>query len=319
MTDNPEISIIVPVYKVEKYLSGCLDSILAQTFTELEVILVDDGSPDSCPALCDAAAEKDSRIRVIHKPNGGVSSARNAGLDAARGRWIGFVDPDDSIDKTYYEKLYAAAKRSGAELAVGDIRYFDADGSLSGYQERSLRTEVLPREEAIHRMRLTPLIHVTTRLHRRELFDTVRFPVGKNYEDAFTTPLILEQVTAVACVGEPLYHYRFNPVGIVRARTALKNLNEVYANNALLECALDHGKMDTAYLQYVILKGLARRIRRRLPSELKNDVQVLQMEECVKEAGKKIKQSGAFTVRNFAEAMLRQVNAPLYNRVKYKL
>ena len=103
---NLEISVIVPVYKVEKYLNECIDSILAQTFTDFEVILVDDGSPDGCPALCDAAAEKDSRVRVIHKANGGVSTARNAGLAAARGNWVGFVDSDDVIDKTYLEKLY---------------------------------------------------------------------------------------------------------------------------------------------------------------------------------------------------------------------
>ena len=106
---RPEISIIVPVYKVERYLNECIDSILAQTFTDFELILVDDGSPDGCPALCDAAAAKDSRIRVIHKPNGGVSSARNAGLDTVRGNWIGFVDSDDSIDPSYYEKLHQAA------------------------------------------------------------------------------------------------------------------------------------------------------------------------------------------------------------------
>ena len=100
---NPEISVIVPVYKVEKYQYECIDSILALTFTDFEVILVDDGSPDGCPALCDAAAEKDSRVRVIHKPNGGVSTARNAGLAAARGNWVGFVDSDDVIDKTYLE------------------------------------------------------------------------------------------------------------------------------------------------------------------------------------------------------------------------
>ena len=99
--NRPEISVIVPVYRVEKYLNDCIDSILAQTFTDFELILVDDGSPDSCPALCDAAAERDNRVRVIHKQNGGVSTARNAGLDAAQGNWIGFVDSDDMIDPTF--------------------------------------------------------------------------------------------------------------------------------------------------------------------------------------------------------------------------
>ena len=113
---SPEISIIVPVYKVEKYLNECIDSILAQTFTDFELILVDDGSPDNCPALCDAAAEKDSRVRVIHKINGGVSTARNAGLAAAQGNWIGFVDPDDFVDKTSTKKCCGQQSRQVLNL-----------------------------------------------------------------------------------------------------------------------------------------------------------------------------------------------------------
>ena len=313
------VSVIVPVYKVEKYLDKCVESIVEQTYKNLEIILVDDGSPDNCPSMCDDWAARDSRIKVIHKENGGVSSARNSALDAAAGDYICFVDSDDSIDPSYYEKLHQAAVQSGAEIAIGDILYFEADGSLSGYQEKALRTEVISGDEAIHRMRLTPFIHLTTRLHRRELFDTLRFPVGKNYEDAFTTPLILEQVTKVACVGEPLYHYKFNPVGIVRTKFDFKNLNEVYANYALLECALRHGKKDTAYLQYIIMKNFARKIRRQLPPEKRNDAQVQQMEACLKKAEAEVKQAGAFTVQNWLEAELRAVNAPLYNRCKYKI
>ena len=98
---QPEISVIVPVYKVERFLPACIDSLLAQTFADFELILVDDGSTDNCPALCDAAAEKDNRVRVLHKANGGVSTARNAGLDMARGKWIAFVDSDDSVQPDY--------------------------------------------------------------------------------------------------------------------------------------------------------------------------------------------------------------------------
>ena len=183
---NPEISVIVPVYKVEKYLNECIDSILAQTFTDFEVILVDDGSPDNCPAMCDAAAERDERVRVIHKANGGVSTARNAGLAAARGNWVGFVDSDDVIDKTYLEKLYCAGKQSGAEIVACNLLFMREDGSPCRYQEQPLCTEILSQDEAIHRMRLTPLIQATTRLHRRDILEGVVFPVGKNYEDAFT-------------------------------------------------------------------------------------------------------------------------------------
>lgn len=119
---QPEISIIVPVYKTERFLSACISSILAQTFTDFELILVDDGSPDSCPALCDAAAAKDSRIRVIHQKNRGLSGARNAGLDAAEGEWIAFVDSDDIITPDFCAKLYHAAQEAGAQMAVCNYR-----------------------------------------------------------------------------------------------------------------------------------------------------------------------------------------------------
>ena len=112
----PEISIIVPVYKVEKYLDTCVRSILAQTFTDFELILVDDGSPDQCGALCDAYAVEDSRIVVIHKENGGLSSARNAGIEAARGTYIGFVDSDDYIAPDMYSFLYENMKKARAEI-----------------------------------------------------------------------------------------------------------------------------------------------------------------------------------------------------------
>lgn len=116
-----EISIIVPVYKVEPYLRKCVDSILAQTFTDFEVILVDDGSPDNSGKICDEYASKDSRVRVIHKKNGGLSSARNAGIDVARGKYLGFVDSDDYIEKDMYELLYDNIVKEQADLSICGI------------------------------------------------------------------------------------------------------------------------------------------------------------------------------------------------------
>ena len=314
---QPEISIIVPVYKVEKYLNACIDSLLAQTFADFEVILVDDGSPDTCPALCDAAAAKDSRIRVIHKPNGGVSTARNAGLAAARGSWIGFVDPDDAVDSTYYEKMLHAAQQAGAELAVCNVLYLEADGTKSGYQEQPLRDEVLTREEAIQRMRLTPFDHVTTRLHRRELFEGVRFPEGKNYEDAFTTPVILERVTAVACVEEKIYHYRLNPEGIMRSKASLKNFDEIDANYAMLRCELKHGQKDAAFLQYALMKHMLRTTQSRLPQQDRNGPRAQQAQACLRRARAEIKASGAYTLRNMLETALCFAAPQRYYAYKY--
>ena len=118
------ISIIIPVYKTEPYLRKCVDSVLAQTYTNLEVILVDDGSPDDCGKICDEYAAKDSRVKVIHKENGGLSSARNCGLDVATGKYIGFVDSDDWIDPDMYETLLGLLLRYDADIAEGSYRFF---------------------------------------------------------------------------------------------------------------------------------------------------------------------------------------------------
>lgn len=127
----PELSIIVPVYKVEKYLPRCIDSILAQTFGDFELILIDDGSPDGCGRICDEYAQKDKRIVVIHQKNMGVSAARNAGLDIARGRYIGFVDSDDWIEPQMYEVMVDAIRENGADMAVCGVRYADEDGKFT--------------------------------------------------------------------------------------------------------------------------------------------------------------------------------------------
>ena len=118
MNSQPKISVIVPVYKVENFLDRCVESIVGQTYENLEIILVDDGSPDNCPAMCDGWAEKDSRIRVIHKENGGVSSARNAALDIATGDYIGFVDSDDWIEPEMYSSLIQQISESGKHIAL---------------------------------------------------------------------------------------------------------------------------------------------------------------------------------------------------------
>ena len=125
----PEISIIVPVYKVEKYLRHCVDSILAQTFTDFELLLIDDGSPDNSGAICDEYAEKDNRVRVFHKENGGVSSARNLGLDNARGTYIMFCDSDDYVADNWAEKLYEFMNYNEANLSICGYNFVMTDAS----------------------------------------------------------------------------------------------------------------------------------------------------------------------------------------------
>ena len=314
---SPEISIIVPIYKVEKYLNECIDSILAQTFTDFELILVDDGSPDNCPALCDAAAKRDSRVRVIHKTNGGVSTARNAGLDAAQGNWIGFVDPDDTIDRMFYEKMLCAAKQTGAEMAVCNILRMKENKALDSYQEHCLKDEVLSREEIVHRIQLLPFRLVMTRLCRREVFEGVRFPDGKNYEDAFTTPDVLEHVTKAACVAEPLYQYRLRPESIMRAAVTLKNMEEIHANYVLFQYTMKYRKYDEACLQYTVTKRIFRSLKKNLSPKDRENEQVQQAAACVAKAKEELSRAGGFTLRNRLETALCILNPRWFFVYKY--
>lgn len=192
---QPEISIIVPVYKTERFLSACISSILAQTFTDFELILVDDGSPDSCPALCDAAAAKDSRIRVIHQKNRGLSGARNAGLDAAEGEWIAFVDSDDTITPDFCAKLYHAAQEAGAQMAV--CNYRQVDEALTPIREQYLhvRREVLTPEQALEHSTLLPYMVVWNKLYQRSIFAQLRFAEGKLNEDTLLIAYAYEKRT----------------------------------------------------------------------------------------------------------------------------
>ena len=314
---SPEISIIVPVYKVEKYLNECIDSILAQTFTDFELILVDDGSPDNCPALCDAAAEKDSRIRVIHQQNKGLSGARNAGIEIARGNWLSFIDSDDSIDRTFCEKLYHAVKKYGTKMAVSNILYLEADGSVSVYKDLPLRDEVLTREEYAHRIRSTPLVHATTKLYSRDIFETFRFPVGKLYEDACILPDLLEKITETVCVAEPLYHYRINPASIMHRKVTLKNLEEVHANYALFQYTMKYRKYDEACLQYTVTKRIFRKLKRKLSQEERKSEQVQQAAACVAKAKDELSRAGGFTLRNQLETALCILNPKWFFAYKY--
>ena len=315
---SPEISIIVPVYKVEKYLNECIDSILAQTFTDFELILVDDGSPDNCPALCDAAAEKDSRVRVIHQQNKGLSGARNAGIDIARGNWLGFVDSDDMIDPTFCEKMLHAAVQAGVEMSACNILRLEEDKTLNSYQERCLKNEVLPREEIVHRIQLLPFRMVMTRLCRREVFEGVRFPEGKNYEDAFTTPDVLEHVTKVACVAEPLYQYRLRPGSIMRAAVTLKNMEEIHANYVLFQYTMKYQKYDEACLQYTVTKRIFQSLKKSLPPKDRENEQVQQAAACVAKAKDELSRAGGFTLRNRLETALCILNPRWFFVYKYR-
>ncbi|MDE6865123.1 MAG: glycosyltransferase [Alistipes sp.] len=211
---QPKISIIVPVYKVERYLPQCLDSILGQTFDDWECILVDDGSPDGCPQLCDEYAARDPRFRVIHRENGGLSAARNSGLRVARGEYIGFVDSDDWVAPQMFERLYRLITEHGTDMAqVGYLKEYIGHPSPKRLVEK---IEVVDRKEIVRRIVCGNSIpnSVWNKLFRREVINS-EFPEGKVFEDATALNRWVRDIQSAVLAPDILYHYRMRKGSIL--------------------------------------------------------------------------------------------------------
>lgn len=212
--DKPTISVIVPVYKAEEYLPRCLNSILRQTWSDLQVILVDDGSVDGSGAICDDYAAKDSRVQVIHQPNGGVSKARNAGLDAATGDWIGWVDSDDWIDPDMFRCLLETALSAQADVCVcGRYEEMPKRTGFFGWQQPALLDQRAAVKALLEAQVLDDALY--DKLWKRELFEGIRFPEGKTYEDLATVYRLFCKAERVFCLSDPKYHYRHRPGSIM--------------------------------------------------------------------------------------------------------
>lgn len=225
------ISIVVPVYKVEAYLHRCVDSILAQSFTDFELILVDDGSPDNCGKICDEYAEKDKRIRVVHQKNGGLSAARNAGIDIAQGEWISFIDSDDWIHPDYLRVLYEAATEQGTDISAGSYETVNDDTKVSNDGIDPEITETTPEEFWVENR--TNATVAWGKLYKRRFFDEVRYPVGKYHEDEYVTYKLLFGCEKIAVVHAPIYRYFYNSNSISRMSyiKRLPDILEVFAQH----------------------------------------------------------------------------------------
>ncbi len=208
---DPLISVIVPVYNVERYLHRCLDSIISQTYRNLEIILVDDGSTDKSPKICDEYCAKDGRIKVIHKENSGAASARNAGLDIAKGDYIAFVDGDDFIDVSMYQQLCDSIQSNGTDMSVCAIKVIDdKDRDITNFDDIKLSgLNVISGVEALGQLckGTGTWISPCNKLYKKTLFDDIRFPVGNLHEDWFLLPHILRKCNTISCLNEFLYMY----------------------------------------------------------------------------------------------------------------
>ncbi len=243
------ISVIVPIYKVEKYLRACVDSILSQSYQELEIILVDDGSPDCCGDICDTYQKQDCRVRVIHKDNGGLSDARNAGLKMATGEWIIFVDGDDVLHPEFVEMLFILARDSEADISVCGRQKFTDDFApkweymLSQGEVRCLFA-ILDMQEALsHLLYQTPPMETSApgKLYKRRLFDGILFPEGLYYEDLATIYRIIMKSRKIATIQNPLYGYRMRQTSIMHEKASPKMLSCIPVSRKLYE------EVSTAY------------------------------------------------------------------------
>lgn len=245
------LSVIIPVYNVETFVAQCVESVIAQTYDNLEIILVDDGSTDRSGVICDEFAARDRRIRVIHKVNGGLSDARNAGIEVAAGQYLGFVDSDDWIEPNMYELLYNACAGNEADLSVC--------GLFRDYKDRAIscpnKKAVLSSSEAMRALIEGEDLHdhAWSKLYRRSLFDGVRYPVRQLYEDVRTTYKLVSKANKVVMIPECLYHYRQRKGSIVRKNN---NINTFQLENAFEEMISDSSGDFSRYQEAIDFRRL---------------------------------------------------------------
>lgn len=235
----PSISVIVPVYKVERFLSRCIDSILAQTYEDFELILVDDGSPDNCGKVCDAYARKDRRIHVIHQHNGGLSAARNTGIDwvfaESRSKWITFVDSDDWVHPDFLNVLYNTAKETACKISA--CGFFNTTGMDFADAGNVAITCISVDDyycESFHQG-ATPA--ACGKLYHKSIFKELRYPIGKLHEDEFTTYLALYNVGKIGVTAAQLYAYYQNPNGIMQSEWSPRRMDVLEAFEQQIEFA----------------------------------------------------------------------------------
>ena len=226
---DPLISVIVPGYKVEDYLNRCVESIINQSYHNLEIILVDDGSPDLCGKMCDDFSKKDERVVVVHKENGGLSDARNAGLDIAKGKYVGFIDSDDYIEKDMFEMLYSLIAKYDADISTCGIYDCFADKIVTNTSVDFF--EIVDNKGAMYRVLESKYIsvHATNKLYKKQLFDKVRYRKGKTTEDGFIIIDLLMNINRMVITNKPKYYYFHREGSITSSKPSERTFDVIEA------------------------------------------------------------------------------------------
>ena len=253
----PQISVIVPVYKAEKYIESCVSSILAQSYRDFELILVEDGSPDRSGEICDVLAKTDDRITVIHKENGGAATARNAGLDVAKGEYIAFIDGDDMVHPQYLKYLFSLLDRTDADFAMCHYDFFTEEGVWFDGEPDENYT-LLNGKDLLNNFRehcrKVSLISLCMKLYKKKIFDGLRIPEGYIEEDSMMLPLILERADRIARSENKLYHWRITPGSVTRSGFTEKSFAYIEVSRFQAEFFSQRGSDQADYFQRQFLQ-----------------------------------------------------------------
>lgn len=257
MNENkPLVSVIVPIYKVEPYLERCIHSIISQTYQNLEIILVDDGSPDKCGEICESFAQSDSRIKVYHKENGGLSDARNFGVEHASGEYIAFIDSDDYIAPNYIDYLFTLLKKYNADISACCMTKTNEDTADYRANDKIPNEQLLTGKEACMELfGALYLVLVTAwgKLYRSDIVKKYPFPIGKICEDEATTCKYYYEANRVAVGNKCLYAYYQNPEGIMNTNGNILNSDKIWSFEHRAKFFEEHNEKKLAQIAWNIL------------------------------------------------------------------
>ena len=239
----PLISVIVPVYKVEKYIHKCVDSILAQTISDFELLLVDDGSPDNCGKICDEYAKKDSRVIVIHKENGGLSDARNVAINLAKGEYLTFIDSDDYVAENHLETMYSALIKTESDIALANITSFNDEGYDESLYKPTTEIKTLINKDIFTTINRP---NACAKLYKKTIYSDIRFPVGRLYEDVFIWHELLAKANRVVLTGTNTYYYLLRTNSIMHQKYKLQSTDIIDALELRLNKLEELGLQDLA-------------------------------------------------------------------------
>lgn len=223
------VSVVLPIYNVENYLNRCIESVVKQTYKNIEIILVDDGSPDNCPQICEEWAKKDRRIRVIHKKNGGLSDARNAGIEIACGQYITFIDSDDFVDEDFISYLFKLIKDNNADISICEYRYISERGKLYNHPINTEEIRILSQKDGLKELLQMKIYSNSAwgKLYKTEHFNDIRYPYGRLFEDIPTTYKVFMKCNTIAFGARCLYNYMYRTNAISKQGFSPKRLDAV--------------------------------------------------------------------------------------------